>query len=99
MYIGYIFLVMGVLARMFIPYLVKLYKNSRAEKNGNTPAKLNWEWKYLRGQAIAALIIFIAFPLLVSDLASVGGWDQQAAFLAGYGVAEIGRFVDATITE
>jgi hypothetical protein len=90
MYEPYIALVAGILARMLIPWLVQVYKN----RNG-----WNWQWKYLRGQLVAAVIAFVALPLLLSDLAEVGSWGIQEAFLAGYGAAEIGRFLDKAITE
>jgi len=92
---GFLFLSIGILARMFIPYLVKLWKNNRKEE----PEKMNWEWKYLRGQLIAVVIVGVALPLLVKDLSSVAEMNQQLAWLSGYAIADIGRFVDATVTE
>jgi hypothetical protein len=85
---GLYFLIAGILARMLIPWLVKVYES----QNG-----FNWEWKYLRGQAISVVIIFIALPLLLSDIKDVVNWAPQAAFLAGYGAAEIGGFVDKKV--
>jgi hypothetical protein len=93
MYTGFYFLATGILARMFIPWLVLLYKGRNEE------AAVSWEWHYLRGQAIAAAIVFLGLPVLVGDLLAVGGWEFQAAFLAGYGAADVGRLIDKTVTE
>ncbi len=87
---GFYFLIAGILSRMLIPWLVKVYQS----QNG-----FNWEWKYLRGQAIAVLITFVGLPLLLNDISAVGAWDAQAAFLSGYAAAEIGRFIDKVVTE
>lgn len=89
-YESYIFLLAGILARVFIPYLVTLYK---------TDEEWDWKWVYLRGQLIGAAIVFLALPVLLGDLNAVASWDWQAAFLSGYGVAEIGRFVDKSVSE
>jgi hypothetical protein len=93
MYTGFYFLAVGILARMFIPWLVKLYKAR------NEPAELTWEWHYLRGQVIATAIIFLGLPVLIGDLLAIGGWEFQAAFLAGYGAADLGRLIDKSATE
>jgi hypothetical protein len=95
MYTGFYFLAAGVLSRMFIPWFVKMYKLNRDDET----AGWSWEWRYLRGQALATIIIGLGLPVLLSDIASVGSLDPQAAFLAGYGVAAIGRFIDKSATE
>lgn len=88
--VGYVFMVLGVISRMLIPWLVEIYK----AQNG-----WDWKWKYLRGQLVSTAIVFIGLPLLIGDVSAVNEMAWQLAWLAGYGTAEVGRFIDKAITE
>jgi len=81
----YVWLGLGVLARMIIPWLLKLYKGADMAA---------WDWKYLYGQLIGAAIVFFAIPVLIGDLEAVAKLGFQAAFMSGYAAADIGRLMD-----
>jgi len=85
MYMSYLYVFLGILARAVLPWLLKMYESKE---------KIDWDWTYLRGQLIAVLVIVVAIPLLITDLNSVAGWDWQTAWLAGYAVADVGRMVE-----
>jgi hypothetical protein len=93
-YGGLIALALGVLARMLIPWLL-LVRQSMG--NGDKPPE--WKWRYLFGQLIGVGVLLIGLPLLVSDLKEVMAWPWQAAWLAGYGAAELGRLADKSVTK
>lgn len=92
-YGGLIALVLGVFARMVIPWLLLVYAGYR-----NKGDKPTWQWRYLAGQLVGVVILLVGLPVLVGDLADVLAWDWQAAWLAGYGAAEIGRLGDKELT-
>lgn len=94
-YIGFAYVALGIISRMLFPWFVKIYKNNQKEE----PERLNWEWRYLRGQLIASAAIFLLLPYLLDNWDSIGGLAFQTAYLAGMGVAEFGRLVDKVITE
>lgn len=72
----------GVLARVFVPWLAK----RRAE-----PDTAKWKWRFVWPQLIAVVLIFLLLPLLVGNLSEMGGLPWQAAWLAGWAAADIGR--------
>lgn len=82
MLVPWISLVLGVLARIFVPWLAKRREN---------PEKAQWAWKFVWPQVIAVVIIFLLLPLLISDLAAMGGLPWQVTWLAGWAAADIGR--------
>ena len=75
-------MVVGVLARIFVPWLAK-----RREK----PEEAKWSWPFVWPQLLSVVIIFLMFPLLIGDLAITGELPWQAAWLAGWAAADIGR--------
>ena len=72
----------GVLARVFVPWLAK---------RRQSPDEAQWSWKHVWPQVISVGLIFLLLPLVVSDLQSIGGLPWQAAWLAGWAAADIGR--------
>ncbi len=72
----------GVLARVFVPWLAK-----RREE----PDMFKWSWKFVWPQFVSVGLIFLLLPLLIGDLSKMGGLPWQAAWLAGWAAADIGR--------
>lgn len=85
MYMSYLYVFLGILARAILPWLLKMYEQKE---------RIDWNWEYMRGQLIAVLVVVVALPLLISDIDSIAAWDWQAAWLAGYAVADIGRMAE-----
>lgn len=84
--IVYLYLVIGVLTRVLLPWLVKL----RTSED-----KIDWQWKFLRGQLIGALMVFLLLPLLIPGYhEAIESWDAASAWSAGYAVADLGRMID-----
>lgn len=78
----------GILARIFVPWL-----NERRKK-----PSLGWDMRYVWPQILGVIVIGLALPLLVPDLLSVGELTPQNAWLEGYGAASLGRLGDKFIT-
>jgi hypothetical protein len=78
----WISLFVGLVARIFVPWLAK-------RREEDPPTK--WEWKFVWPQLMAVAIIFLLLPLLISDLEAVQNLPFQAAWLAGWAAADIGR--------
>lgn len=72
----------GVMARVFVPWLAK-----RREE----PEEAKWSWKFVWPQLVSVGLIFLLLPLLLGDLSEMGGLPWQAAWLAGWAAADIGR--------
>ncbi len=83
----YLFLFVGVISRAIAPYIVKLAFSQEE--------KMNWEWKYLRGQLALALLAFVLMPLLVPNLAdAIERSNWQALWGVGWAAADVGRLLD-----
>lgn len=81
-YGAWISLGVGVLARVFVPWLARRREN---------PEEAQWNWKFVWPQLLSVALIFLLLPLLIGDLAGLGGLPWQAAWLAGWGAADLGR--------
>jgi len=75
-------LFVGLIARILVPWLAK----RRAD-----PANAKWSWKFVWPQLLSFGIIIILIPLLVGDLNAIANMPYQAAWLVGWGAADIGR--------
>ena len=82
MLVPWISLAVGVLARIFVPWLAKRREN---------PEQAQWKWTFVWPQLISVVLIFLLLPLLIGDLVGLGGLPWQAAWLAGWAAADIGR--------
>ena len=80
-YIPWLFLIGGILARILVPWLI-----ARRED-----ASLSWSWGYIWPQMVSFVVIVLMLPLLIADLAEIGFYDLQVAFLVGWGAADVGR--------
>ena len=78
----WVLLILGVLSRVFIPWLAKRREN---------PAEAKWDWKFVWPQLVAAVLILLLLPVLVTDLEAVGTLPLQVGWLAGWAAADIGR--------
>jgi hypothetical protein len=75
-------MILGVVARVFVPWLARRRENPEAAK---------WNWTFVWPQFLSVGLIFLLLPLLIGDLAEMGGLPWQAAWLAGWAAADIGR--------
>lgn len=88
---GWVGLGLGVLSRVFVPWL-----NARRAN----PDEAKWSWRFVWPQIIAVAIVLLLLPLLLgTSLESVGDMTFVSAYLSGYAVADIGRLVDKRFVE
>ena len=78
----WLFLGLGVVARVFVPWLAK-----RREQ----PESAKWAWPYVWPQLISVVLILLLLPVVVSDMSIVSSLPFPAAWLAGWAAADIGR--------
>lgn len=90
MYLGWVGLGMGLVSRVFIPWLNERRLN---------PDEAQWSWRYVWPQLIAVAIVVLALPLLVPNIEAVGELALAPAYLAGWGAADVGRLVDKAVTK
>jgi len=85
----YLFFALGVLGRVVIPYL-------QAKLSSDEP--LSFDWRYLVGQLITAVLALI--PLLQGPdfLMELGAMGWVAALLYGWGSGDIGRALQKAVT-
>lgn len=75
-------LLIGLAARVFVPWLAARRLD---------PENAGWDWKFVWPQLLGFGIIVLLLPLLISDLSVVLEMPAQAAWLVGWGAADIGR--------
>ena len=90
MFIGWIGLALGVISRIFVPWLAA---------RRNNPDSADWSWRYLWPQLISVVVVALLLPLVLSNLESVGAMPFSASYIVGWGAADIGRFVDKSVTK
>jgi len=61
-----------------------------AKRRAN-PEEAQWSWKFVWPQLVSVLLIGLLLPLLISNLAGIGNLPWQAAWLVGWGAADLGR--------
>ena len=84
----YLFFGLGVLGRVVIPYI-------QAKLASDEP--LSFDWRYLVGQLITAILALI--PLLQGPdfLTELGAMGWVAALLYGWGSGDIGRMLQKAV--
>ena len=87
-YIGWFGLVLGLISRIFVPWL-----NARRLN----PDEAQWSWRYVWPQLIAVVIAGLLLPLVIADLAGIGAMAFGAAWLIGWAAADLGRFADKLV--
>ena len=80
-YISWLLLVLGITARIMVPWLIARKENP----------DLLWSWCYIWPQLVSFVVIALMLPILISDLANVSNLELQAAFLVGWAAADIGN--------
>lgn len=75
-------LLLGILARVFIPWLAKRQQN---------PDSAQWTWKYVWPQFLSAGLILLVLPLVIADLTVIQSLPYQAAWMVGWAAADLGR--------
>ena len=89
LYLGWIGLGLGVISRIFIPWL-----NARRVN----PETAQWSWRFVWPQLAAVVIVALGLPLVLSNVDGVGQLAFAPAYLVGWAVADVGRFVDSAVT-
>lgn len=81
-FLPYVFYVLGVAGRVVLPYL-------KARLDADEP--FGFDWRYVAGQLVTAVIVLI--PLLGSQeyLAQLGGLSYLGTLLVGWGASDVGR--------
>ncbi len=87
-YIGWFGLAIGLLSRIFVPWLNERRLN---------PDEAQWSWRYVWPQLIGVVIAALLIPLVVSDLESIASLAFGSAWLIGWAAADIGRFADKLV--
>lgn len=90
MFVGWIGLAFGVISRIFVPWLTA---------RRNNPDTADWSWRYIWPQLIGVVVVALLLPLVLSNLESIGALPFSAAYLVGWGAADIGRFADKVVTK
>lgn len=75
-------LFIGLLARIFVPWLAKRRQN---------PAEAEWSWKVVWPQLLGFGLVILVLPLVISDLKMIAELPAQAAWILGWGAADLGR--------
>ena len=87
-YIGWIGLAVGLLSRIFVPWLNERRLN---------PEEAQWSWRYVWPQLIGVVVAALLLPLVISDLESIATLAFGPAWLMGWAAADIGRFADKIV--
>lgn len=90
LYLGWVGLGMGVVSRIFIPWL-----NARRVN----PDEAQWSWRYIWPQLVAVAIVALGLPLVLGSVEGIGELAFVPAYLIGWAVADVGRFVDKAVTK
>ncbi len=90
MFIGWVGLGFGVVSRIFVPWLNERRLN---------PDNAKWSWRYVWPQLIAVVVVTLLLPLVLSNVETVGEMAFSAAYVIGWGAADIGRFVGKFIVK
>ena len=80
-FLPYVSLFIGLFARVFVPWLAK----RRID-----PDKYAWQWKLLWPQLLAFGLVLMVLPLVIGDLTMIQDLGPQAAWLIGWGAADVG---------
>lgn len=88
LYLGWVGLLLGVLSRIFIPWL-----NARRLN----PEKADFSWPFVWPQLAAVVIVALGLPLVITNIEAVGQLALTSAYLIGWGAADVGRFVDKAV--
>ena len=88
MLIGWVGLGLGLVSRIFVPWLNERRLN---------PDNAKWSWRYVWPQLIGVVVVVLLLPLVLSNLETIGELTFGVAYVAGWGAADIGRVADKLI--
>ena len=83
-------LLVGLLARVLVPWLAKRRED---------PEGAQWSWRFVWPMMLSFGILLLLVPLLVGELETVAQMPAQAAWLVGWGAADIGRKTYKTLVK
>jgi hypothetical protein len=75
-------LFVGLVARIVVPWLAVRQSN---------PQEANWSWRFVWPMVVSFVLVFLVLPLVIADLTVVSTLPYQAAWLMGWGAADLGR--------
>lgn len=89
----YLFLFLGILSRIFVPWLI-------SRRNASLRGRpLPWTWRYVWPQLVSVGVVVLLLPLLLSNMQSLTELEYTAAYLAGWAAADLGREADKLINK
>ncbi len=86
--VPYVFLLLGILSRVFLPWLIS------RRNAAHTGQPLPWSWRYVWPQLVSVGVVVLLLPFLLSNLNNIAELEYTAAYLAGWAAADLGREAD-----
>lgn len=74
----------GTLAKLLVPWLIKRYRNPDAPDSA-------WNWRYFWPQLVGFVVVLLVAPVLNPDISKVNMLPPFAAYLAGWGTADMAK--------
>lgn len=75
-------LFVGLVARIVVPWLAVRQAD---------PQSADWSWRFVWPMAVSFVLVFLVLPLVIADLSVISSLPYQAAWLMGWGAADLGR--------
>lgn len=72
---------LGAAAKLFVPWLIKRYRNPDAPDS-------QWNWRYFWPQLAALAVVLLVAPLITPDIETISTLPPVAAYLAGWGLGD-----------
>lgn len=82
----WVFLFVGLFARVIIPWVTVRIRNP-----GDNGSK--WTWRYAWPQLATFAVLVLALPLILGNPDDVSSMSYSMAYLAGWGAADTGKFL------
>ena len=81
-WMGLISLIVGLAARILVPWLAVRQQD---------PEKAEWSWLQVWPMLLSFGLVVLLLPLVIADLEAIKDLPYQAAWLVGWGAADVGR--------
>lgn len=83
--------ILGLVSRVFVPWMIERIRRP------DDPA-LKWAWRYVWPQLLSVVVLVLVAPLVVSNIEQVLTMGVVAAYVFGWGAADIGKtlFLDGS---
>jgi hypothetical protein len=72
---------LGAAAKLFVPWLIKRYRNPDSPES-------KWNWRYLWPQLAAFVVVVLVAPLITPDIDTILTLSPVPAYLAGWGLGD-----------